>query len=134
SCTAVAVAEASRELSQVFTATRNASGTASHAASCSRRLLRMALLEEITQSAQREDAGVAGLELLAQARDVDLDRVWSSAVLHGEEAVGNRLLAHGLSLLEHQRLEHRALARRQPERPVGERGQPGIGVVAQRAA
>src|SRR5947199_9984985 len=101
SCTAVAVAEASRELSQVFTATRNASGTASHAASCSRRLLRMTLLEEITESAQREDAGVAGFQLLAQTRDVDLDRGRSGAVLHGEKPVGNRLLPHGFSLLVH---------------------------------
>src|SRR5882762_690729 len=121
SCTAVAVTEASRKLSQVLTATRKPSGTASHAASCSRRLLRMALLEEVAQPAQREDGGVARFQLLAQARDVDLDRVRIGAVVHREQAVGDRLLAHGLPLLDHQRFQHRVLARRQAERPLADR-------------
>src|SRR5882672_11720594 len=134
SCTAVAVAEASRKLSQVLTATRKPSGTSSHASSCRRRLLRMALLEEIAEPAQREDRRVAGLELLAQARYVDLDRVGVGTVVHREQAVGDRLLADRLALLHDQRLEHRVLARRQRQRPLGDREEARIAVVAQRPA
>src|ERR1700704_5082555 len=113
SCTAVAVADALRKLSQVLTATRNPSGTSSHARSCRRRLLRMAWLQQIPQPAQGEDRRIGRLGLLAQARYVDLDRVRIGAVVHREQAIRDRLLADGLALLDDERLQHRMLARRQ---------------------
>src|SRR3989449_2621134 len=134
SCTAVAVADASRKLSQVLTATRKPSGTSSHASSCRRKLLRMALLEKIAEPAQREDRRIAGLELLAQARHVDLDRVRVGAVVHREQAIGDRLLADRLALLHHQRFEDRVLAGRQRQRALRDREQARVAVVAQRAA
>src|SRR5712692_5128040 len=105
SCTAVAVADASLKLSQVLTSSRTPRGTSSHASSCRRRLLSMALLEEISQTAQRKDRRVARLQLLAQARHVDLDRVRVGIVVHGEQTVGDRLLADGFALFRDQRFE-----------------------------
>src|SRR5437588_5890598 len=130
SCTVVAVCDAWRNESQVFNSTRSGSGTSSHARSCSRRLLRTAALEEVPEAAQRDERGVARLELLAQARHVDLDRAGIRGIGRGEEAGGDGLLAHGLALLEHQRLEHRMLARRQGERLLGDREKPRVAVVA----
>src|SRR5258706_12498417 len=92
SCTAVAVADASRKLSQVLTAGRKPKGTSSHAKSCSRRLLSMARLQQIAEPAQGEDRRIAGLELLAQARHVDLYSLGTGAVVHRETAMGARLL------------------------------------------
>src|SRR5258708_4152718 len=118
SCTAVAVADASRKLSQVLTATRKPKGTSSHAKSCSRRLLSMARLQQIAEPAQGEDRRIAGLELLAQARHVDLDRVGIGAVVHREQAVGDRLLADRLALLHPPPSHHRVPPRRHPHPPL----------------
>src|SRR2546423_13642520 len=106
SCTAVAVCAAWRYENHVLIATSAGSGTSSHARSCSRRL-RTARLEQIAEAAQRDERRVGGLELLAQPRDIDLDRVRVRGLGGGEEAACDGLLAHGFALLEHQRLEHR---------------------------
>src|SRR5207248_8287649 len=134
SCTAVAVCAAWRYESQVLIATRTGSGTSSHARSCSRRLLGTAALEQVPQAAQRDERRVARLELPAQPRDVDLDRVERGGLRDGEQAARDRLLAYGLALLEHQRLEHRTLARRQRQRFLQDREEPRVAVIAQRAA
>src|SRR2546421_6662306 len=115
SCTTVAVSVALRYITQVLMLTSSASGISSQPRSCTRRLLSMALPQKIAQAAQRNDRGVAVLELLAQARDVNLNRIGRGAVLHGEQAIGQRLLAQGLAELGDQRLQHRMFARRERE-------------------
>src|ERR1700704_1214412 len=134
SCTTVAVSAAFPYITQVLTLTSSARGTSSQPSNCRRRLLSMALLQEIAQAAQRYDGRVAVLELLAQARYVDFDRVGRCVVVHGEQAVGERLLAHGLAEFDDQRLQHGVLARRQRQRPVAEREEARIAVVAQGTA
>src|SRR5712664_2441863 len=133
SCTTVAVSLALRNAIQVLTDTRSARGTSTQPSSCRRRLLSMPRLEEIAEASQGDDGGVAVLELLAQARHVDLDRVRIGGIGHGEKAVRDRLLADGLSKLHHQRLQNGALARRQRQGLVAKREDTRVAVVAQRA-
>src|SRR6267154_2706428 len=103
SCTTVAVSLALRNAIQVLTDTSSPRGTSTQPSSCRRRLLSMPLLEEIAEAAQGDDGGVAVLELLAQPRHIDLDRVRIGGVAHGEKAVRDGPLADCLAQLEHQR-------------------------------
>src|SRR3981081_1638648 len=134
SCTTVAVSIALVWIAQVWTAPTTASGTSSQPSSCRRRLLSgMALLQKVTQPAQRDDRGVAVLQLPAQSGHVDLDGVRTRAVMHGEQALGQGLLAHRLAQLDDERFQDGMLARRKREILVAEREDAGIACVHQRA-
>src|SRR3981189_1244590 len=128
SCTTVAVSLALRNAIQVLSDTSSPRGTSTQPRSCRRRLLSMPLLEEIAEAAQGDDRRVAVLELLAQPRHIDLDRVRIGGIGHGEKAVRDRLLADGLSQLHHQRLQDGSLARRQRQRPAAERAHPWVAI------
>src|SRR5207302_10869979 len=94
----------------------------------------MALLQQVSQPAQRDDRGVAVLQLPAQPGDVDLDGVRGRLVMHGEQALGERLLAHRPAQLDDERFEDGMLARWKREILLAERKDARIADVAQRAA
>src|SRR3954453_1001544 len=64
-------------------------------------------IEQIAQSAQRLDAQPRRLEALAQAMDVDVDRLRAHRFVERADAVADRLLADRRAGLRHQELEHR---------------------------
>src|SRR4029079_17508870 len=85
------------------------------------------------------DPGALLSELLAQPRDVDLDRVGGDVALEPEDVVLDVLLRHHPALPPQQDLEHRGLARRDELRLVVDENLAALGVVdeigkAQRAA
>jgi hypothetical protein len=63
------------------------------------------------RSAHGADVDVEGLELLAHAVHVDLDRIAAHVLAPAEQPVDELLLRHHASLARQQQLEHAELAR-----------------------
>src|SRR5882762_1230590 len=110
------------------------SGTSTQRNSWVRRLLSLMALQKIAQSSQVDDRGIARIELLAQAVNVDLDRLRSDIVVDRADAVGERLLADRLAAARHQHFQYRVFARGQRQRPAAYGKGARIAVVAQVAA
>src|SRR5215467_14520059 len=96
-------------------ATRTAaSGTSSHVRR-RRRMLRSRTrrLEHVTEAAHGADPHPGGLELGAQARDIDLDRVVAQLLVPARQRLDDAVLGERDAWLGHEELHDRPLARGQ---------------------
>eukprot|EP01022_Parablepharisma_sp_SALTPOND_P006708 TRINITY_DN12717_c0_g1_i1.p1 TRINITY_DN12717_c0_g1~~TRINITY_DN12717_c0_g1_i1.p1 ORF type:complete len:841 (-),score=269.53 TRINITY_DN12717_c0_g1_i1:1757-4279(-) len=114
--------------------TQTAMGISSHHNSRRRRLSIIFLLQQVTQAAQGHDGRAGGLQLLAQARDVDLDGVGAGLLGEAEDPLHQRRLGHGLALLEHEHFQHVMFARRQGQGGAGHGELARVAVIDQVAA
>src|SRR6478735_5702003 len=97
------------------------SGPSSQASSldCSRGSVRRIVgVHQIAHATDGPDVAAQGLELLADAVDVDLDRIGAHLVAPAIQVVDHVLLADDAALAQQEQLQHRQLARRQVDRLV----------------
>src|SRR5258708_3963877 len=98
-----------------FTMKSSSRGPRIQTSSCVRRFLRGFAFEDISQTAQRDDAHTGALQALAQAVDVHLDRLGAGALAESEDVVVQGSLRDRLPRARDQHLEDRVLLRAQRE-------------------
>jgi len=89
---------------------------------------RRLLGEQVAQPAHGVDRHLGAFELLAQARDVDLDRLHARIGVELEHLLEQRLARHRTADARQQGLQHRQLARGQRQRLAVHRRHAGGGV------